>query len=31
LSDYVGAGDADRTFITENSRGYWRHFYDYFR
>jgi len=31
LSDYVGAVDADRTFITENSRGYWRHFYDYFR
>jgi hypothetical protein len=31
LKDYLGASDLDRTFITGQSRGYWRHFQEYFK
>jgi ferredoxin/menaquinone-dependent protoporphyrinogen IX oxidase len=31
LKDYIGATDADRTFITNATRGYWKHFYEYFK
>lgn len=30
LKDYLGASDTDRTFITSKSRGYWKHFREYF-
>lgn len=31
LNDYLEASDTDRTFITRNSRGYWKHFLEYFK
>jgi ferredoxin/flavodoxin len=31
LKDYIGATDTDRTFITSATRGYWKHFQEYFR
>jgi ferredoxin len=30
LNDYVEASDTCRTFITRKSRGYWKHFQEYF-
>jgi len=30
LEDYLEAPDRDRTFITSGSRGYWKHFWEYF-
>lgn len=30
LNDYLEATDKDRIFITRNSRGYWKHFLEYF-
>jgi ferredoxin len=30
LKDFLGASDAERTFITGRSRGYWKHFLEYF-
>jgi ferredoxin/flavodoxin len=30
LNDYVEASDISRTFITRRSRGYWKHFQEYF-
>lgn len=31
LNDFIGAADTKRTFITGNSRGYWKHFQEYFK
>lgn len=31
LEDFLGASDAERTFITDQSRGYWNHFQEYFK
>lgn len=30
LKDYLETSDIDRTFITPESRGYWKHYLDYF-
>lgn len=30
LNDYLDVSDNDRTFITRDSRGYWKHFQEYF-
>jgi ferredoxin/flavodoxin len=30
LTDYIGATDRERTFITRESGGYWKHFVEYF-
>ena len=30
LNDYLGISDDNRNFITSGSRGYWRHFQEYF-